>query len=257
MVMRYELPHRLLDRLAQAQRVAVLTGAALAAECGVPNARGALRGSWATYDLIDLATPQAFLRNPRLVWGWYAYRRSLAERAEPGSAHYALVDLEQYFPSFQLITQTIDGLHWRAGSRELIELNGSLNRVRCYECSTLCHSWDTESHEPLPCAHCGAWLRPDVVLYGEGVSSKLLRQSQLAAEQAEVFLIIGASELTQPAARLPLLARRAGAYLVEVNQEETAMSLMVDEHLPCAARDMLPLLAQHLMNGGMSREEAV
>lgn len=255
--MRYELPPRLLDRLTKARRVTVLTGTGLAGECGVPNARGAQTGPWASYDLIDLATPQAFLRNPRLVWGWYAFRRGLAERAEPGPAHYALVDFEQHFPTFHLVTQAIDGLHWRAGSRELLELNGSLNRVRCYECSTLCQSWDTESHEPLPCAHCGAWLRPDVVLYGEGISSQLLRQAQQAAEQADVFIIIGASDLAQPAAKLPLIARRAGAYLVEVNREETAMSLLVDERLAGKANEVLPLMAAWLMGGKLSREEGV
>jgi NAD-dependent deacetylase len=204
---------------------------------------------------MELATPQAFLRNPRLVWQWYAYRRELAERATPGASHYALVDFEQQVPEFTLITQTVDSLHWRAGSRELIELHGSICRVRCFECGATAESWDDENELPPPCAHCGGWLRPDVVLYGEGVSSTLVANAYRAAERAEVFLSIGCTATAQPAAQLPLLARRAGAYLIEINPEETALAVLADVHLATSPAEVLPILVEQLWGGLQLQEE--
>lgn len=150
------LPDDVIRRLVQARRVVALTGGGVAAESGIPSFREAHTGHWAQYDVSELATPQAFVRNPRLVWEWYAYRRALAERAQPGASHYALVDLEQYYPEFTLITQSIDGLHWRAGSRDLIELNGSLRRCRCYESGHLAFAWDDDGEIPPRCARTAA-----------------------------------------------------------------------------------------------------
>jgi NAD-dependent deacetylase len=249
------IPAHILERLATAQRITVLSGPGLATECGLPTPEGARVGQFAKYALMELATPQAFLRNPRLVWQWYAYRRELAEQANPGSSHYALVDFEQNIPEFMLITQTVDSLHWRAGSRALIELHGSICRVRCFECGSAVESWDDENEVPPPCPHCGGWLRPDVVLYGEGMPSGLVAKAYHAAEQAEVFISIGCTATAQPAVRLPLLARRAGAFLLEINPEETALSVLADEHLAVAPASILPLLVEQLWGGLQSQEE--
>lgn len=249
------LTDEVVARLQSATRVAVLTGAGVSAESGVPTFRDAQTGLWARYDPTELATPQAFLRHPRLVWDWYAYRRKIVEAAEPNAGHYALVDLEQHYPSFTLITQNVDGLHWRAGSRDLLELHGNISRVRCFECAAYAPGWDDEGELPPRCARCGGLLRPDVVWFGEGLPEQELRQAYRAAERAQVFLSIGTSAMVQPAASLPLIARRAGAYLIEINMEETALSVMADCWLQGKSGDILPELARWVIGDRRSREE--
>jgi NAD-dependent deacetylase len=234
------------SRLARARQVTVLTGAGVSAESGIPTFRNAQTGLWAQYDPTELATPQAFLRTPKLVWEWYDYRRKMVEAATPNAGHYALVDMEQHFADFLLITQNIDNLHWRAGSRDLLELHGNISRVRCFECAVQAPGWDDDGEIPPRCGHCGGMLRPDVVWFGEGLSSQGLRAAYQAAERAEVFFSVGTSAMVQPAAALPLIARRAGAYLVEINPEETSLALMADEWLCGPAGEILPMLVQHL-----------
>lgn len=253
--MTVQIPLHLIERLAGASRVTVLSGPGLASECGISSPEGARVNNFANYALMELATPQAFLRNPRLVWEWYAYRRAQAERATPGASHYALVDIEQHVAEFTLITQTVDSLHWRAGSRDLVELHGSICRVRCFECGAPAESWDDENEAPPPCTQCGGWLRPDVVLYGEGLSSSLLQRAYRAAERAEVFISIGCTATAQPAARLPLMARKAGAYLIEINPEETALAVLADERLAYPPVELLPILVQRLWGDQIAREE--
>jgi NAD-dependent deacetylase len=238
------LPEAVAHRLKTATRVVALTGGGMAAESKVPSFREAQNGAWAEYDVSELATEQGYLRNPRLVWEWYDYRRRATEVLDPSPAHYALVDLEQHYPSFTLITQTIDGLHWRAGSRDLIEVNGCLRRSRCYEAGHIVTAWEDVGEAPPHCPHCGSMLRPGVVLFGEGLPEWELRQAQRAVEQCEVFLCVGNVGAIQPIASYPLIAKRAGALVMAVAAEDSIYTLMADYVIPTTPGEVLPDLVR-------------
>lgn len=252
------LPESIIERLRKAKTMAVLTGAGISAESGIPTFRSAQTGLWRNYDPTELATPQAFMRNPGLVWKWYSYRRKLANEAEPNNAHYALVDLEQHYPHFTLITQNVDGLHWRAGSRNMLELHGNISRVRCFDCAMYADVWEEdEEKNPPVCAACGGFLRPDVLWFGEGLPSRELALAYQAAQSCDVFLCIGTSAMVQPAASLPLMALRKGALVIEINLEDTALSDMVHYSLHGSAGILLPQLAEMILAGGRTHEESV
>jgi NAD-dependent deacetylase len=227
--------------LADADRIAVLTGAGISKESGLPTFRGA-DGLWRQRRPEQLATPDAFACDPKTVWEWYDWRRSVVARAEPNPGHLALVELESRARDFTLITQNVDGLHDRAGSRRLLKLHGDLWTVRCTGCGM-----ETPNHDvpltPLPprCA-CGALLRPGVVWFGESLPQQTLQESIAAAQHAQVFLVIGTSGVVQPAASLPLLAREAGARIIEVNPEETPLSATSDASFRFASAEFLPRL---------------
>ncbi|GBD09186.1 NAD-dependent protein deacylase Sir2 [Candidatus Thermoflexus japonica] len=210
-------------------RVVALTGAGISAESGVPTFRGP-GGLWGRYRPEELATPEAFTRDPTRVWEWYAWRRERIARAEPNPAHRTLAEMEAALPGFRLITQNVDGLHQRAGSRRVIELHGNIWRVRCVREG---RTWE-DDRVPLPeipprCPACGAWLRPDVVWFGEPLPPAAWRQALEAAQQAEIFLVIGTSGMVEPAASLPRLARAHGAWIIEFNLEETPLTPLADE----------------------------
>ena len=218
------IPAELIARLRQARRVAVLTGAGISAESGVPTFRQAQTGLWARYDPQQLATPQAFRRQPQLVWDWYAWRRGLVAGVEPNPGHFALAELERRVPQFTLITQNVDSLHQRAGSRAVLELHGNISRTTCSREGRVVEAWPESDERPPRCPHCGAFLRPDVVWFGEALPADVLEAAIAATRTADVFLTIGTSGLVHPAASLPLLAARQGAVTVEVNPEETPLS---------------------------------
>ncbi|HWQ11234.1 MAG TPA: NAD-dependent deacylase [Roseiflexaceae bacterium] len=237
-----DFPPSLLARLADARRVVVLTGAGVSAESGVPTFRDAQIGLWARYNPEELATPEAFRRTPRLVWEWYAYRRRLVEAVAPNPAHHALVDLERRMAGFTLVTQNVDGLHRRAGSRNVVELHGSLARYRCFADGAPVERW-VEADEPPPrCPRCGAHVRPDVVWFGEALPIEGWAAAVEAAASCDVFLCVGTSGLVQPAASLPLLARRRGAYVAEINLRPSALDGTLDAHLYGPAGALLPAL---------------
>jgi NAD-dependent deacetylase len=218
------IPAELIARLRQARRVAVLTGAGISAESGVPTFRQAQTGLWARYDPQQLATPQAFRRQPQLVWDWYAWRRGLVAGVEPNPGHFALAEIERRVPQFTLITQNVDSLHQRAGSRAVLELHGNIARTTCSREGRVVEAWPESDERPPRCPHCGAFLRPDVVWFGEALPADVLEAAIAATRTADVFLTIGTSGLVHPAASLPLLAARQGAVTVEVNPEETPLS---------------------------------
>ena len=218
------IPAELIARLRQARRVAVLTGAGISAESGVPTFRQAQTGLWARYDPQQLATPQAFRRQPQLVWDWYAWRRGLVAGVEPNPGHFALAEIERRVPQFTLITQNVDSLHQRAGSRAVLELHGNISRTTCSREGRVVEAWPESDERPPRCPHCGAFLRPDVVWFGEALPAEVLEAAIAATRTADVFLTIGTSGLVHPAASLPLLAARQGAVTVEVNPEETPLS---------------------------------
>lgn len=221
-------PQGLVEALRSARHVAVLTGAGVSAESGLPTFRDAQTGLWARYSPEELATPQAFRRNPRLVWEWYAQRRRAALAASPNPAHLALAALARCVPRLTLITQNVDGLHARAGSPDLIELHGNLTRARCSVEQTRFLSWDEGPTLPPPCPVCGAPLRPDVVWFGELLPEEALSQAWAAARACDLFLSVGTSGLVEPAASLPRVAYGGGATLAVINLDPGGRS---DERL--------------------------
>lgn len=238
------IPPELGGLLAAADTVVVLTGAGISAESGIPTFREAQTGLWARYDPQELATPQAFRRNPRLVWEWYAWRREIVDRAEPNPGHYALAELERKVPRFMLITQNVDGLHQRAGSRNVIELHGNLMRFKCSEEGRIVESRNDTKQIPPPCPHCGSLLRPDVVWFGEALPAVALRQSFDAARSADLFLTVGTSGIVQPAASLPLEAVERGAPVVEINPQETPLTPWMTYSLRGSSGKILPQLIE-------------
>jgi len=231
--------------LRDARFVAVLTGAGVSAESGVPTFRDALTGLWATFDPRELATPAAFARNPKRVWDWYAERRAQLARVAPNPAHYALVDIERRVPRFLLATQNVDGLHARAGSRALVELHGNLARVRCSACAREASRWDVPTDDAPPrCAACGAFLRPDVVWFEELLPAQALATAEHAADECDVMLVVGTSAEVYPAAALPDAARAAGACVIEVNLAATPLTPRADMALTGRAGEVLPALVR-------------
>jgi NAD-dependent deacetylase len=235
------------------QRLVALTGSGISRESGVPTFRDALDGLWARFDPQELATPTAFRANPKLVWDWYEYRREVARRAQPNPGHQALAALQRRSASFALITQNVDDLHEQAGSTGVIRLHGSLHGNRCfYNCQgdpTLVDvsalDFDPENGPPH-CPHCGRWVRPDVVWFGEMLPPDRLAAAMDAAAHADLMLVVGTSGLVAPAADLPHLARRSGARLIEVNPVTSALTPVVDLWLQGQAGEILPRLVAAL-----------
>ncbi len=240
------IPEQAVAALSAAERVVILTGAGVSAGSGVPTFRESQTGDWKLYDPRDLATPQGFMRNSRLVWEWYTWRRKLMEQAKPNLAHYALVDMEQSVPKFLLITQNIDGLHWAAGSRDMIELHGNIARTKCFDEGIPVDSWEETGEIPPHCPHCGGNLRPDVVWFGEGISTYVLNQAGAAIKKSDVFLCIGTAAMVAPAASFPLLAKRNGAQIIEINPEQTASTVMADWSIRGKCAEVLPELVRRM-----------
>ncbi len=236
-------------RLREGGRVVVLTGAGVSAESGIPTFRDAQTGLWARFDPQELASPEGFARNPKLVWDWYRWRYGLVKEAQPNPAHRALAELERLLPDFWLITQNVDGLHRRAGSRRVIELHGDITRARCTRCSYKASLEELPGEGVPPCPRCGAPMRPDVVWFGEPLPEEALSQAWALAQTAEVFLSIGTSAVVFPAAHLPVLAKERGAFLVEVNPEPTPVSEMADLVVRERAGKFLPEVLNALKAG--------
>ncbi len=240
------IPPDVVERLRAARHVAILTGAGISAESGVPTFREAQTGLWAKYNPEELASPQAFQRNPGLVWEWYTWRRALVARAEPNPGHRALVALEQRVPAFTLITQNVDDLHRRAGSQTIIELHGNIHRTICFEEREPVESWPETDQVPPRCPHCGGLLRPDVVWFGESLPPSALAAAFEAAENCDFFMSIGTSGLVQPAASLPLIAVEHGTTVVEINPDTTMLTARMTHVLRGPAGQVLPALVEAL-----------
>jgi NAD-dependent deacetylase len=232
------------------KRLAVLTGAGVSKESGIPTFRDALDGLWARYDPTELATPEAFAANPALVWDFYTYRRTVARAVQPNAGHHALAALERRLPSVTLITQNVDDLHEMAGSVNVIRLHGRLSATKCAnDCQGDPTLIDTASlpdkdARPPSCPHCSAPLRPDVVWFGEALSPTHLQAAFAAADTAEVMLIVGTSGVVNPAAQLPSVAKHAGAKVIEVNPERTPLTRIADMWLAGASGVILPRILE-------------
>lgn len=237
-----------------ARNVVVFTGAGVSAESGIPTFRDALTGLWERFDAEALATPEAFRRNPALVWGWYEWRRMQVMRAQPNAAHRAIAQLEQRAGRFTLITQNVDDLHERAGSRSPLRLHGSLFAPRCFDCDEPAPVAPPAPGEPESgreqapprCARCGGPVRPGVVWFGEPLPEAAIARAFEAAQSCDVLLSVGTSSLVHPAAQVPWVAKQAGARVIQVNPHPTALDEMADLNLRAPAATALPTLVASL-----------
>ena len=216
----------------------------MSAESGVPTFREAQTGLWSKYDPMELATPDAFERDPELVWRWYRWRRELVARAEPNAGHRALAELQSLLPRLTLVTQNVDGMHQRAGSRNVIEFHGNIFTDRCFADGRIV---EVDAGEGLPaCPDCGGHVRPGVVWFGESIPEDALNDSFAAAADCDVFISIGTSSLVFPAAGLGDIARQAGAMTIEVNPNPTGQSESFTASLRGNAGTVLPQLVESL-----------
>lgn len=245
---------RFVEILADSKKLVISTGAGISKESGIPTFREAHDGLWAQYDPTSLATPQAFQKNPKLVWDWYQYRLELINKAKPNPGHHALVDLEKLLPQCIIITQNIDGFHDLVGSRDIIHLHGSIRRYKCFancngnptivDLSTV--EWTPEDAPPL-CPHCQqAYLRPDVVWFNEMLPSHAVSRAQQVSIEADVMLVIGTSGVVQPAASLPFIAASRGATVLEINPAESGISQVAKMRVSAGAGQVLPIIVDKL-----------
>ena len=234
------------ELIAKSRYTVVFTGAGISAESGIPVFRGK-NGLWRKYRAEKLATPQAFTRNPSLVWEWYKWRMNIVFRAKPNPAHLAIAELEKRGLVKAVITQNVDGLHQAAGSCTVIELHGNLRRARCTNCNFK-QEFKEVPRDPLPkCPKCGSLLRPDVVWFGEPLPEDAWRNAVHHVLLCDCMIIVGTSGVVYPAAYLPYLAKEHGASLVEVNVRESALTPIVDVFLEGKAGEILPTLAEAVL----------
>jgi NAD-dependent deacetylase len=233
------IPEGLIQHLRVARSLVVLTGAGVSAESGVPTFRDAQTGLWVRYRPEDLATPEAFLRNPKLVWDWYTWRKKLVREVQPNAGHYALAEIENHLATFTLVTQNVDGLHQRAGSSKVLELHGNILRMKCFDEGTFVAEGEETESVPPRCPRCGGLLRPDVVWFGELLPADVLQRAMQATQVCDTFFSVGTSGLVQPAASLPWQALEHGAVVVEVNPQITPLSAHVTYSLPGPSGEIL------------------
>ncbi len=228
--------------LREARHVCVLTGAGVSAESGVPTFRDALTGLWENFNPEDLATPEAFERDPKLVWDWYESRRLMIRSVEPNPGHFALAELARLVPTLTLVTQNVDGLHQRAGSSGVLEYHGNILRDRCTVEQVIADRSADARHGLPRCVACGGLLRPDVVWFGEAIPAGPMMAAAEAAQDCDVFLSVGTSSLVYPAAGLAETALVAGAKVIEINPSRTDLSPAADFVLAGPSGMLLPRL---------------
>ena len=240
------VPPELASLLKRTSKLAALTGAGVSQESGLRTFRDAQTGLWAQYKPEELASPEAFERDPKLVWDWYAWRREAVKGVRPNPGHCALVEIEKRISGFTLITQNIDGLHRFAGSQNVLELHGNIQRVRCSECFMFTEDWRDDTESVPTCASCGGLLRPDVVWFGESLPRDQLEKAIKATQTCDVFFSIGTSGMVQPAASLAHAARTTGAVIVEINAEPTPLTPTADYFFQGKSGEVLPELVKEV-----------
>jgi len=229
--------------LARSRRLVVFTGAGVSKESGIATFREPETGLWAQYDPMELATPEAYVRDPAFVWSWYEHRFGAAAAASPNPGHIAIADLERLLPRVSVVTQNIDGLHQRAGSGDVIELHGSMFRFKCLSgkhTGFVLDDFAGQDERPPRCPECGELLRPDVVWFGEALPGDAIDRAQALGAACDVMLVVGTSGVVYPAAALPLLATEAGAAVIDVNPERDALTSGADLFLQGPGGEVLP-----------------
>ena len=239
-----KIPNELIDKILDAKRVVFFTGAGISAESGIPVFRGK-DGIWNKLKPEELANFNAFLRNPELVWEWYQHRKKIVSGSGPNAAHRAIVEMENYLPDVKVITQNIDNLHKRAGSKTVYELHGNIERNYCIKCKKVYYD-NVPLEDKIPKCECGGLIRPDVVWFGEYLPQEQFDASYMAAENADIFFIVGTSAIVYPAASLIYKAKESGATLVEINIERTEVSGIVNFSLFGKAGEVLPEVLNNL-----------
>ena len=236
-------PDSLIESLRNAEKIVALTGAGISAESGLATFRDAQTGLWSKFKPEELATAEAFRRDPKFVQDWYAWRREQALKAKPNAGHLALAEMETRAPEFLLITQNVDGLHARAGSKRIVELHGNIHRSRCFENDCASDKFDVASGQ---CRSCGGNLRPDVVWFGEMLPVNALELAISAAERCDVFLSIGTSNVVYPAADLWRRAKDSSAIVIEINKDATPLTPLADYSFLGKAGEILPALVEQI-----------
>lgn len=250
------------EALRCARHLVVFTGAGVSAESGIPTFRDALTGLWQRFDPGELATVEAFRRDPALVWGWYEWRRTKVLQAQPNPAHLAIAELARHVPQLTLVTQNVDDLHERAGTTGVIHLHGSLHQPRCFDCQRPFAGLADDPQEPAEgrriepprCPRCGGPVRPGVVWFGEMLPELALQQAFVAAEACDLLLSIGTSGVVYPAAQIPQLALQAGARVVHINPQPLVIQGAREHCLVGAAGTVLPELLARAF-AGASRDD--
>jgi NAD-dependent deacetylase len=235
----------LIDRLANARLVIAFTGAGISAESGVATFR-ATDGLWSKFRPEELANVDAFMANPQMVWEWYQARRDVVLDARPNAGHLAIAELEQLVPKVSVVTQNIDGLHAEAGSTEVIELHGNIRRNFCQNCRRRYDDAFFLTVAEVQSCECGGAIRPDVVWFGEMLPEGAFELAEKRARQANVLFTIGTSAVVYPAAGIPMLALQSGAYVVEINPEETPLTRYVHESIRAASGEVMPGIVERL-----------
>jgi len=213
-------------RLENAQSIVFFTGAGISAESGIATFRGN-DGLWNKFKPEELASFDAFIKNPDLVWAWYQYRRKILSEARPNNAHKAIVEFEKKY-DVTTVTQNVDNLHHRAGSKVVYELHGNIERNYCIDCGKFFEINDLDSQKVFKCDSCEGLIRPDVVWFGEMLPEEQFNKSELSASRCDICFVVGTSSLVYPAANIPLIAKRNGAFIVEINLEKTSLSYNAD-----------------------------
>ena len=239
-----EFPNPLVEQLRIAHCVVALTGAGVSQESGLRTFRDAQDGLWKQYKPEELASPEAFARDPKLIWDWYAWRREAIKAVRPNGGHYALVEMAHRISDFTLITQNVDGLHRMAGSANAIELHGNIQRVRCSECGKFAEDWNDDSVNVPRCSSCGGLLRPHVVWFGEPLPRAELETAIQASRRCQIFFSIGTSGVVQPAATLAYAAHNRDATVIEINAEPTSLTPKADFFFQGKSGEILPALVR-------------
>ncbi len=239
-----KIPETVINKIVSAKRIVFFTGAGISAESGIPVFRGK-DGIWNKLNPQELANFSAFLKNPGLVTEWYQHRRKIIEESKPNPGHLAIADIEKLFPEVTVITQNVDNLHKRAGSKTIYELHGNIERNYCIKCKKA-YEGKILFEEKIPKCDCGGLIRPDVVWFGEYLPQDQFNASQNASKNSDIFFIVGTSAIVFPAASLIYTAKESGSFLIEINIEETEISSQVNFSLFGKAGNVLPEILERL-----------
>ena len=237
-----EFPSKLIEKLKSAKKILFFTGAGISAESGIDTFRGK-GGMWNRMKPQELASFDGFMRNPNLVWEWYQYRRKILKGTGPNPGHFAIAEFEKYIDTVTVVTQNVDNLHFRAGSTNILELHGNIERNYCIDCKTYYGMDDFLDVDEAPkCPKCGGMIRPDVVWFGEDLPQDIFAKAEKIAKQSDICFVVGTSAVVYPAAYIPLSAKEGGSYVVEINIEPTEITNSVDCSLTGKSGEILPEL---------------